>query len=120
MKFTMNYKTKNAIDNRIDGLIYAEPATSFDPIHDIEDFEALNKYVVNHEVKRPSYGREIWQAILAHTISIRQALEYWNLCWFQDWEGVYQFQFPPFNGDYEVDEIPAPTEENFLGYIWEV
>lgn len=117
--FTINYNTKSAIDNRINRIIYAKPATGFDPVHDIEDFEALDKYCLNHQVKRPSYGREIWQAILAHTLTIREALEYWNLCWFQNGEGVYQFQFPPFNGEEEYEEVPAPTEENFLGYVWE-
>ena len=50
---------------------------------------------------------------------IKEALEYWNLCWFQNGDDVYTFCFPTFNGEEAYEEIPAPTEENFLGYVWE-
>ena len=115
---TMNYKTKKNIDNIIDKAINYKP-DGFDPSRDIEDYEALNKYVVNHNIKRPSYGREIWQSICSVSSSIREALEYWNLCWFQNGDDVYTFCFPIFNGEEAYEEIPAPTEENFLGYVWE-
>lgn len=115
---TMNYKTKENIDYTISAVLDAK-IDGFDPTRDIEDFEALDKYVVNHNIKRPSYGREIWQSICSVSSSIREALEYWNLCWFQNGEGVFQFCFPTFNGEEAYEEIPAPTEENFLGYVWE-
>lgn len=118
MMTTMNYKTKENIDYAIAAVIEAK-IDGFDPTRDIEDFEALDKYVVNHNIKRPSYGREIWQSICSVASSIREALEYWNLCWFQNGDDVYTFCFPAFNGEEAYEEIPAPTEENFLGYVWE-
>lgn len=117
---TTNYKTIMAIDNAIFDIITVDTKPdTFDPIHNIEDYEALDKYVLNHDIKRPSYGREIWQAISSVTSSIREALEYWNLCWFKNGEGVYRFWFPTFSGEESYEEIPAPTEENFLSYVWE-
>ena len=118
MMTTMNYKTKENIDYAINAVLDAK-IDGFDPIRNIEDYDALNKYVVNHSVKRPSYGREIWQSICSVASSIREALEYWNLCWFQNGDDVYTFCFPAFNGEEAYEEIPAPTEENFLGYVWE-
>lgn len=115
---TMNMNTKIAIDNTITEVIEAK-IDGFDPTRDIEDYEALDKYCINHQIKRPSYGREIWQSICSVASSIREALEYWNLCWFQNGDDVYTFCFPAFNGEEAYEEIPAPTEENFLGYVWE-
>ena len=125
----INRNTKSFVDNCIDKIKVRPITNEFDPVHNIRDWNAMERWCSNNTIPRPSYGREVWEVITSHIKSKEDQYRYWNYCWKGLYDNVsdapygWEFIFPSMydlSNDVEIigQLPPVPTEENFCNVDW--